>query len=413
MNTVLILVTSTYPYGTGESFIHNEISFMDVFDNVLIIPMDNITGEKSRLINTPQITILAKKDTRNLKKINIMKAIGIRSGLECLKEISSINAVKRFSYILHFESEVNIFKRMLLENIENFIKEHKPQKIVIYSYWLYKQALLAIDLRKRLASFCQNIKCISRAHGFDIYAERNATGFLPYREYLLSHLDHVYCCSNQGTEYLRKRYPRFLQKISTSYLGVNDGWNGHFPEKKEIFHIVTCAKVTAVKRLNLWVKALATIRDIPLRWTHIGDGEDFENIKKLTQDILSDNVQATFIGYMSNKEVIPFYNNNEVNLFVNTSSSEGLPVSIMEAFSCGIPAIAPKVGGIPEIIENNVNGLLFDVDASSEEIAKCIRVFTSLSEDKYKTFCQTARNRYEESFNSIKNYKSFFKEIMQ
>ncbi len=51
-------------------------------------------------------------------------------------------------------------------------------------------------------------------------------------------------------------------------------------------------------------------------------------------------------GGISNAEVFQFYRDNKVDLFVNASTSEGLPVSIMEAISFGIPSIATNVGGL-------------------------------------------------------------------
>ena len=61
-------------------------------------------------------------------------------------------------------------------------------------------------------------------------------------------------------------------------------------------------------------------------------------------------------------------------MFINVSSTEGIPVSIMEAMSFGIPVIATAVGGTPEIV-NNENGYLLSKDPSAKELAEVIQNF--------------------------------------
>ena len=60
------------------------------------------------------------------------------------------------------------------------------------------------------------------------------------------------------------------------------------------------------------------------------------------------NLRWTLHGQVPNAEVFNTYRSRPTDLFANTSLSEGIPVSIMEAQSCGIPILAPAVGGIPE-----------------------------------------------------------------
>ena len=77
---------------------------------------------------------------------------------------------------------------------------------------------------------------------------------------------------------------------------------------------------------------------------------------------------------MSNQQIIDFYAKTPLDLFINVSESEGIPVSIMEAMSFGIPAIATNVGGTNEIV-NQKNGYLIDSESTSEEISNYINNF--------------------------------------
>ena len=61
---------------------------------------------------------------------------------------------------------------------------------------------------------------------------------------------------------------------------------------------------------------------------------------------------------------------NQSKVFILTSKREGNPISILEAMSCGLPIIASSVGGVPDIVKNNVNGLLFEPDNVDDLINK-------------------------------------------
>jgi glycosyltransferase involved in cell wall biosynthesis len=60
------------------------------------------------------------------------------------------------------------------------------------------------------------------------------------------------------------------------------------------------------------------------------------------------------------------------NVFVLSSESEGLPVSLLEAMSCGLPVIAPRIGGIPEVVENNVHGYIYP-EGNQDDLLNCIQ----------------------------------------
>ena len=64
-----------------------------------------------------------------------------------------------------------------------------------------------------------------------------------------------------------------------------------------------------------------------------------DEIKKMAKDKLRDNIQYEFKGNVSNTELMKQYQNKNYYVFVNVSSSEGIPVSIMEATSFGIPRL--------------------------------------------------------------------------
>ena len=99
---------------------------------------------------------------------------------------------------------------------------------------------------------------------------------------------------------------------------------------------------------------------------HLGGGDTINLIEKQLTNI-GENVEVCLKGQVSHADVLNWFENNSVDVFVNVSSSEGLPVSIMEAFSFGVPVVATKVGGIPEIVDEKC-GILIPKEFEPKEL---------------------------------------------
>ena len=69
---------------------------------------------------------------------------------------------------------------------------------------------------------------------------------------------------------------------------------------------------------------------------------------------------------------MPYY--QSLDLYLNTSLHEGIPLSILEAMACGKPVVAPKVGGIPEIISHEENGVLIEAREPKKIADSCLRL---------------------------------------
>ena len=86
-----------------------------------------------------------------------------------------------------------------------------------------------------------------------------------------------------------------------------------------------------------------------------GKGPEYNQLKKTIKKLkLEENVHL--LGYVDN--IVDFYNSGQV--FVLTSSTEGLPRTIIEAMACGIPCVASNVGDMTDIIKNGKNGYLIN-----------------------------------------------------
>ena len=149
-----------------------------------------------------------------------------------------------------------------------------------------------------------NSKIVSRAHRYDLYEEEHKGNYIPMREGILSKIDNIYPCSDHGTDYLRKRFPQYKQKVHTRFLGTIDHGEKEYLFNDKCYEIVSCSTVTKVKRLDLLINALSQIKTIPIKWTHYGDGILMDEIKKMAKDKLRDNIQYEFKGNVSNTELM-------------------------------------------------------------------------------------------------------------
>jgi glycosyltransferase involved in cell wall biosynthesis len=123
--------------------------------------------------------------------------------------------------------------------------------------------------------------------------------------------------------------------------------------------ILAVGRLGKQKWFDLLIEAFKPLSEIhkQVSLLIIGDGPDRE---LLTEKIRDYNVQDRVIlkGALPKDEIMPYYAGC---LFVGLSSRwEGLPTVIWEAFSLGKPVIAPAIDGIPEVVFDKVNGLLFE-----------------------------------------------------
>lgn len=100
----------------------------------------------------------------------------------------------------------------------------------------------------------------------------------------------------------------------------------------------------------------------------IGDGPLKLKLENLTKKLLINNL-TSFIGNVPN-DLVPVYL-NKLSIYVSVSNFESFGVAAIEASSCGVPVVVSNVGGLPEIVKNNVTGFIVP-PRSGEETAKAV-----------------------------------------
>ena len=278
---------------------------------------------------------------------------------------------------------------------------------VVYSYWL-TLGISAIKLKKHIQKKCDYVPfAISRCHRYDLYSDVNKYNYQPLQKETIGLLDCVCSCSDSGTNYLKQLYPDQSKKIITSKLGTKFHELRLHKKESDKKYLVTCSGLRPVKRLDLFAEGfvLASKQNEDIHWVCMGDGEEKnKNIDVINQNSLCDRV--TFMGDLSNDDVYKYYEGTDVFCFVNTSSSEGIPVSIMEAISYGIPVIATDVGGSGEIV-NSSNGILLSKDCTKEDVSKAILKLCNLNEEDYHRLRLNSRSKWEKEYNADDNYEKW------
>jgi colanic acid/amylovoran biosynthesis glycosyltransferase len=301
---------------------------------------------------------------------------------------------------------------LLATKLQKFIYSISPEvqsndSVVIYSFWMNYSALAAtlIKIDK------PNVQIVSRSHGSDLYFEAQAFKFLPFRKLIAEKMDRIFFISKMGKDYFERLVGFKSERWSIAYLG-SEPPNKKIPlENGAEKTIVSCSMISPVKRLSLLMEGFSLVKE-DVKWIHIGDGPDLKKLIAESQK-LPTNIKTEFIGYLDQNKVVDKLSQLMPIALINVSSSEGLPVSMMEAMSVGIPVIATDVGGVGEIVENTYNGIFLNANPTSVDIAKSISWILSLPVEDLNKIRLNANKTWSIRFNADENYTNFASELHQ
>ena len=391
------VILCEYPYITAEAFFESEIGYLSKsFDNVYLFPINASTEDKqTRKIPYKNVQVYPLGCIFSKMRYPAYITRGVFTRNRKLK--ISQKGLKRKAVALYAKGR----SRLVFDKIKKIIESNKidTDNGVFYSYWFTDQAIAAWMLKNY---FGNSAKAVCRAHGYDVYSERNSAGYLPYQDTNLEMLDGVYPCSDDGSRYIADKYPLYEGKIHTARLGTVDHGEREYTTNEKIF--VTCCSLKALKRISLFAEAFVKLADKyeHCRWVCIGDGDELEMIKQIVSRSGVDD-RVILMGRLSNTDVIKYYEENDISYFVNVSTTEGVPVSIMEAMSFGIPTIATNVGGTGEIVSDE-NGRLITPELDEDILFGILEEEINIGEDEYLKKRRMARNDWEGRSSAENNY---------
>ncbi|WP_340111703.1 glycosyltransferase [Maribellus mangrovi] len=410
----LLLVCNKFPYGFGEAFLEAEFPFLyDAFQKIVIL---TITDQENQTRKIPSdVTQIRKPKTLSFKE-KIQTAFYILAHLKSFFQLI-VHEIKAREEILRTNKHLDFGRKYLhfIPIIENAFKAfnlkqyfkknalpHIQNNSMLYAYWQDYTALSITLIKKEIPAY----KAICRTHGGDLYFYRNKYSYLPFRRFISENMNRIFFISKNGLDYQSNLLGKEYLNYSLARLGTKKVQELTNKNKLNGYRIVSCSNIISIKRIDLIINALSKIPNKRIEWIHFGGGVLKEKMESLAKELLSDkpNISYTFRGNVKNAELHRYYAQNKISLFINVSESEGIPVSIMEAMSYGVPAIATNVGGTGELVDNTC-GLLIDKDVSGEQLTQFLK--RELDEKKLRKKDIYAIKKWETNFQAEKNFKEF------
>ena len=274
----------------------------------------------------------------------------------------------------------------------------------IYSFWGFHPLLSQVVKHLDPA-----IKSTTRIHGGDLYQHSDYIGqkhIWPWRQTALKSYDAILSVSKEGAAYLQRNHK--LTNVHTVYLGSRRP-----PQNRADFSttdgsiVVSVANIIPLKRLHKIAEIILPL-DRPITWHHFGKARTshYESqIKAQVDQVLSGSHHTVvWHGQKSIEEIFDFYLKQSPGLFVSASETEGIPVSIMEAMSCGVPIMTTDAGGSHELIGNN--GVCLPVHFDSRTATDWIIQNLSKKEN-ITSMARSSFRLWNERFNFEENQKAW------
>lgn len=214
---------------------------------------------------------------------------------------------------------------------------------------------------------------------------------------ILPRLDGIVYVSKFMKEKLEERLP-MLCTVPTTIIPnfLNREWV-NFQERQK-FRLVTVGTLEPRKNQSYLLHIIAAANSLGVRFTLtvIGDGPERINLQRLAVE-LGITEQVNFIGFRA--DAIELLSEHWV--YVHSAIMENLPLTVIEAMCCGLPFFVPRVGGIPEMFDDGVEGFFWPLDKPESCASKLI----ALANDDvaYTIMSHAAYARYQKDFTTDSN----------
>ena len=285
-----------------------------------------------------------------------------------------------------------------------------PKVVVAYSFWAHTPALAVPTLAGA------GIPVAVRYHSVDLYLDGMSTAgwihrncrYFPWREEIEAGSKASLFISDQGAAYFARNWPNAdVSAKIVARLGAPKPELDQRPDQRHRLAgdaslvVVSCSSIVPLKRVAMIAKFVCSLAmNRSVSWHHFGAG-DATGVRAVLSAKPS-TLSANLHGQVENADVLAFYKASEPDLFVNFSTREGIPVSVMEAMSWGIPVLATAVGGTPEAVVPGESGLLVDVDDCNQPDALAARVLEALKPGGALASSQP-RQLWQQRFNAATN----------
>ena len=245
----------------------------------------------------------------------------------------------------------------------------------------------------------KSLPTVTTLHGTDITLVGQTQGYLPVTQFALRHAGALTAVSDFLAEETRQVFGSDLN-IQRIYNFVdikrfaprqNQELRSRFAAADEAL-LLHVSNFRPVKQVHRVIEAFAHLhKRKPARLLLAGMGPERNQMKMLTQQLgVEDRV-----AFLGNQETVTDLM-SIADLFLLPSTTESFGLAALEAMSCGVPVIASRVGGLPELIQEGENGYLCN-PTDSQEFAEASLQLLADSE-LYHRISRAARRTAEERF---------------
>jgi L-malate glycosyltransferase len=289
---------------------------------------------------------------------------------------------------------------------------------LLHVHYAIPHSVSALLARQMLATRGRTLPFITTLHGTDITLVGLDRSYLPITKFSIEQSDGVTAISSYLRDRTREAF-EITSEIEVIHNFVNCDFYLRQPELVAAMRpryaapdehlFVHLSNFRPVKRVRDVIEVFARVaRALPARLMLIGDGPDRSAAEQLA---LHHKVQDRihFVGKQDNvNELLPL-----ADLMLMPSEMESFGLAALEAMACSVPTIGTRVGGVPELIHDHHNGLLFevgDVDAMAAAAIALLR-----DEPRLKTMAAAARKTAQDRFCAsriIPQYESYYERVI-
>ncbi len=272
---------------------------------------------------------------------------------------------------------------------------------LLHVHYAIPHSVSALLARQMLASRGHHLPFITTLHGTDITLVGIDRSYLPITKFGIEQSDGVTAISSYLRERTREafgiqseievirnfvncdvyvRKPELVKAMRSRYAA---------PDERLLVHL---SNFRPVKRIQDVVEVFARVnRALPAKLMLIGDGPERSDAEYLAREHnIPDRIH--FVGKQDNvNELLPL-----ADLMLMPSEMESFGLAALEAMACSVPTIGTRVGGVPELIEDGHNGLLFDVGDVEEMSAAAIELLRD--SDQLQAMASAARKTAQDRF---------------
>lgn len=259
-------------------------------------------------------------------------------------------------------------------------------------------------------------RLVTTLHGTDINLVGLDESFYEITRFAIQQSDGVTAVSSHLAENTREKFcidcavkviPNFVDTELFTPVRRNDQIRAKYARNGE-FLVGHMSNFRSVKRVLDVIRTFHRMHHkVNARLLLIGGGPDADPARNLAGELgLRERVE--FLGLHNQvPEILP-----QLDLFLLPSEYESFGLAALEAMSCGVPVVASRVGGVPEVVEDGVSGFLCDlgdVEAMAERSAEI------LSGDLRETMGEAARRRAVESYpreRVVDVYENYYRSVL-